>query len=542
MTCKVKLILLSTAIFLNAEVWGQESFGGSPRSFKRNISENVPVIELSKFDNEALLKEDERNADKGNPLRVGVSHIVNYDMNNCGTVDILPNGDRLWRVAFKSPDAENIEVSFSKFLIPDGADLFIYNETRDYIIGSYNVRNTMEGNIFYAEAIPGDVIYLEYYEPQWAKFHGELTVDMIGHLYRDILNSHSKESGACQINVACPEANPFRKQVNAVVYMEMTAQNGDTYLCSGAMINNVKNDRTPYVYSAAHCYDDENYKTWKFYFNYQTATCQGTTQKLGKFVVIGYEVKASGNRETSADFLLVKITGNFISSGRDSIYFAGWDNRSVVPTVGCCIHHPSGDFKKISIPQNVAQDATMPRFWQVSWKTSNNKGVTEEGSSGSPLFNANGLIVGSLCCGYSSCDYLFGPDSYGKLAYAWTNGNNYASGGSNNLKRWLDPDNTGVTTLQGREFYQLGIEESNYTLNCAVHPNPTSGKVTISGDFETPKGACAIFDMMGRPVYTQNVTLSGSTELNLSHLPEGLYLLEIQNAGKIFRSKLLISK
>jgi hypothetical protein len=543
MTCKVQLLLLIIAIFLNVEIWGQESFGGSPRSFKLKISENVPVIELAKFDNDALLSEDARHADKGNPLRIGVSHLVNYDMNNCGTLDVLPNGDRIWRVAFKSPDAVNIEASFSKFLIPDGADLFMYNETHDYIIGSYNIQNTMEGNIFYAEAIPGDVIYMEYYEPQWAKFHGELSIDMIGHLYRSILDPYPNESGACQINVACTEANPFRKQVNSVVYMEMTTQDGDTYLCSGAMINNVRNDRTPYVYSAEHCYEGENYKTWKFYFNYQTATCSGTTQKPGyRFSIIGYEVKASGKRATSSDFLLVKITGNITHAKRDSIYFAGWDNRSVTPTVGCGIHHPNGDFKKISIPQSVIQDASMMRYWQVNWKTSGNKGVTEVGSSGSPLFNASGLIVGSLCCGQSACNLLNGKDYYGKLAYAWTNGNDYANGGNNNLKRWLDPDNIGSTTHQGMFYRQLGIEDNNYTLNCSVYPNPTSGRVTISGDFETPKGICTVFDLTGRQVHVQNITLSNSTELNLSHLSEGLYLLEIQNAGKMFRSKLLISK
>jgi len=543
MTRKFKLAVLLLPFFFNLNVFGQENFGGSPRSFKLSLSENVPIIELSKFDNDALRAEDLRHADKGNPLRIGVSHILNYNMNNCGRLDILANGDRIWRVAFKSPDAENIEASFSKFIIPEGADLFMYNEAHDYVIGSYNEKNTMEGNIFYAEAIPGDVIYMEYYEPQWAKFHGELAIDMIGHIYRNILDPYPNQSGACHINVACTEANSYRKQVDAVVYMEMTEQNGDTYLCSGAMINNMRNDRTPYVYSAEHCYDGTAYKTWKFYFNYQTATCTGTTQKpLSRFVVTGYEVKASGSRTASSDFLLVKITGNFINSKRDSIFFAGWDNSTSTPTIGCGIHHPEGDFKKISIPQNVISDPSMTRFWQVSWKTSSNKGVTEQGSSGSPLFNANGLIVGSLCCGSSACDYLTGKDDYGKLAYAWTNGSNYSSGGTNNLKYWLDPDNTGATQNYGMYWHQLSIEPDNYTLDCSVYPNPTSGIVTVTGSFETSKGTCTIFDLMGRRIFTQNITLSNTTELNLSHLSEGLYILEIQNAGKSFRSKLLISK
>ncbi|MDR1113067.1 MAG: T9SS type A sorting domain-containing protein [Bacteroidales bacterium] len=551
MTHKVQIMLFIALTFFNAGAWAQESFGGSPRSFKSKISDNVPVIELSRFDNDALQAEDLLNADKGNPLRIGVSHMVNYGMDNCGTIDVLPNGDKIWRVAFKSPDAANMDLSFSKYLIPDGADLFVYNETRDYVIGSYNVRNTMDGNIFYAEAIPGDVIYLEYYEPQGAKFHGELTVDMIGHLYRDILKSASG-SCACEINVACSEGDPFRKQIHSVVNITMATYDGNKFSCSGAMINNVRNDRTLYMFSAEHCYD--NYKTWTFYYNDQIATCNGTTGMV-KFTATGAELKAKGNRGTSSDFLLMKITGTVSSLYRDSIYFAGWNNSSVAPTIGCCIHHPAGDYKKISIPQSVSSSVSMNKFWEVSWKTTNNKGVTEGGSSGSPLLNANGLIVGSLCCGSSGCqpggcDYpsnpniqgLSGKDYYGRLAYAWTNGNDYATGGSNNLKRWLDPDNTGATTHYGLFYSELTAIHNTYKLNCSVSPNPTSGMVSISGDFDNPQGLCKVFDLMGRQIYTESIMLSNSTEINLGHLSEGLYMLEIQNAGKLFRSKLIISK
>ena len=76
----------------------------------------------------------------------------------------------------------------------------------------------------------------------------------------------------------------------------------------------------------------------------------------------------------------------------------------------------------------------------------NGHGVTEGGSSGSPLFNYDGQIVGTLTGGSSYCNTPTSPDVYGKMSYHWT------SNGTPNderLKPWLDPTNSGVTTLNG---------------------------------------------------------------------------------------------
>ncbi|NLA24738.1 MAG: PKD domain-containing protein, partial [Bacteroidales bacterium] len=77
-------------------------------------------------------------------------------------------------------------------------------------------------------------------------------------------------------------------------------------------------------------------------------------------------------------------------------------------------------------------------------------GVTEGGSSGSPLFSNNKLIVGTLTGGSSDCGLPAQnqSDLYGKFDYHWE-----SNGGADNvrLKPWLDPNNTGATILQGRE-------------------------------------------------------------------------------------------
>ena len=56
--------------------------------------------------------------------------------------------------------------------------------------------------------------------------------------------------------------------------------------------------------------------------------------------------------------------------------------------------------------------------WNVIYDaTPNGHGVTEGGSSGSPLFNSNGLIIGTLSGGNSSCEDPEGINLYGKLSF-----------------------------------------------------------------------------------------------------------------------------
>ena len=73
-------------------------------------------------------------------------------------------------------------------------------------------------------------------------------------------------------------------------------------------------------------------------------------------------------------------------------------------------------------------------------------GVTEGGSSGSGLFNEDGHLIGMLSGGSAACSGTNdngGFDIYGRFGVAW----NFGSTASTRLSDWLDPGNTGVTTL-----------------------------------------------------------------------------------------------
>jgi len=80
--------------------------------------------------------------------------------------------------------------------------------------------------------------------------------------------------------------------------------------------------------------------------------------------------------------------------------------------------------------------------------------VTEGGSSGSHLFNEEGLSIGTLSAGLSACSNGGAgagtgpnqPDYYGKMSYHWDDNPNPAD---EKLELWLDPTGSGQTVLHG---------------------------------------------------------------------------------------------
>ncbi|MCK9339428.1 MAG: T9SS type A sorting domain-containing protein [Bacteroidales bacterium] len=544
--------ILIALCFCNYSVFSQMSYGGEPYSFKHsNISEAVPFIEMDRIDAEQLLAEDAL-VGKEQALRIGVVQPINYTKENCGRIDYLPDGGYIWRVGIYCPDATFASINFSKFIIPKEAELFVYTKDKDFVIGKFTHENQMEGEIFYPQDIPGEAFIIEYYEPGNAEFNGILEMDEVLNGYRDIFNVKDdtkgglgSANGTCHPNAVCLDAQ-WHDQINSVVCYTMTA-GGYVYMCSGAMVNNTARDGKKYVLTADHCYNSG--ATWKFYFNYQTSTCNGTTGPYNRSAT-GCNVRARGSASTSSDFMLLEITGTINSIY--NAYLAGWNNTTTTPSSGMCIHHPGGDLKKISTPATIRNGALVysnrTKYWITTWNYST--GTTEQGSSGSPLFNQNKLIVGQLYAGSSSCVSVpgnagqagpSGEDFYGKFSNSWTNNNN--TNNAKKLKPWLDPNNTGATTLQGEYLNNVGIANYTEVVNAlTVYPNPSNGIVTVSGSFESNEGVCNIYNTLGANVLSRNISLEPEFTMNLNDLMPGIYFIEINDNTNVYRSKIIITK
>lgn len=459
----VSRILVTAIIFsflFDVNLWSQISQGGSPASFTSpGIPEQFDAREFPKPDMDQVSYEDQQNeeAQFPGPQRMGVSVLVGLTMDNAGTWETLGDGSRLWRLKILVRDALALGVYYDQFHLPAGAKLFLYNAAKTQVIGAFTSENNHESGLFATSFIQGDQVTLEYYEPAGLTETAVISISEVAYAYRYIwfeeTAGNRDPSWPCMINVKCEEGEGWEDQAQGVARMSIKI-GWAYYWCSGSLINNTSNNRVPYFLSAAHCGEgasSADRTQWIFYFNYQSSTCAGTWGPSSNSVT-GCTLKANdpSASEAGSDFELVQLNSTPPSSY--NVYYNGWNRTNTPGDSGVGLHHPNGDIKKVSTYSNPMISSTwwngLPSHWRISWSpTVNGLSIMQGGSSGSPIFDQDGLIMGDLTGGYASnaCNNP-SPAWYGKIWYSWDQNGTTAS---TRLKDWLDPTNTGKLRQYG---------------------------------------------------------------------------------------------
>lgn len=458
-----KILILLIASLFTVFSHAQISHGGTPKSFQQEgLKSSIDYRIMPELDVQSLLEEDARDEETGGiAWRFGKEIEVDFNLNNSGSWEILENGDRIWRLEITSYGAHSLNLIYDEFYMPEGACFFVYNEQKNHIIGSYNSFNNKPGEVFATVPVQGETSILEYYEPLNVKGLGKLSVSHVIHAYKNVLNLVDKgfgSSGACNVNINCPEGDEWRDQKRGVA---MVLNGSNNRICSGSMINNTAEDGTPYFLTANHC-GSGNAETWIIMFNYESPSCEnidGPTNQSIQYTTV---------RATSyiSDLLLLELSEE--PPLEYNVYYNGWNRSDENSNSSVTIHHPKGDIKKISFDDDpytadkyLGNQSVEGSHWKIEqWDL----GTTEGGSSGSPLFNPQKQIVGQLHGGYASCTSLT-SDWYGKFSYNW----DYFDEPERQLKYWLDPINSGAISIEG---YDAGSFQYDYdaTLYSIVEP------------------------------------------------------------------------
>ncbi|MFM7300240.1 MAG: GEVED domain-containing protein, partial [Crocinitomicaceae bacterium] len=317
----------------------------------------------------------------------------------------------------------------------------------------------------------GDDLILQLNEPANTQ-PSEIHIDRIMHNYRSTGYTRQEkinESESCEVNVNCSPVGDVWQDEKKGVARILVVEGNFTGWCTGSLINNTAQNCKPYFLTALHCgvaSTTQNLTQWKFYFRYESPNCTNpsTAGTLDDYFITGcFKIADSndGGGDSGSDFLLVQLgtaanetnTVNTLKTANFNAYWNGWNANNTVSSGGVGIHHPAGDIKKIStFTGNTTSSGWngngLQSHWRLSWTSNaNGWGITEGGSSGSPLFNnRQGYIVGTLTGGGSFCNAQTSPDYYGKMSYHWTS-NGTAT--NRQLKPWLDPTNSGVLVLAG---------------------------------------------------------------------------------------------
>lgn len=383
--------------------------------------------------------DDARRDAEGLPFRFALPVDVALTTDNAGTWENLPDGQRLWRLRLSSPGALSLNLGFVRFHLPEAARLLVY--PADDLRGARRFDtefNAGHGQLWTPVFLTDEVV-VELLVPASQQAQVDLELGVIGRGYRFFGEADKGNSGPCNVDVVCPDGDLWRDEIDSVGLLGI----GASFVCTGAMINNVESDGRPLFLTASHCNVSAAVApTVVVYWNYQSPDCGlrdgGSLAQTSN----GSTLLA---RFSVSDFILLEL--DEAPDPAFGVKYAGWNRTLDDPTSATAIHHPRSDVKSISFEDDLLtttaylalapQPGTGNHLRVADWDV----GTTESGSSGSPLFDQDHYIVGQLHGGYAACANDL-ADWYGRLSTSWVGGGTVDS----RLSDHLDPGATGATS------------------------------------------------------------------------------------------------
>lgn len=430
---------------IHVKLFAQLTVPGSPLRLKlATLADSV--YEMPALNNAHLLKQCDEVIDNKKPMVFAHSFDVNFTPENSG-MWFEYNNLNIWRMHIRSKGARSINIIFTEYEVVPGVRIFLYSPTSEEFLGAFSDKNNKPYQQLAISPVADDMVMIEMHVEGSRTNYGKLRIGKVSHDFRGILDlkdGQFNKSGYCNIDAVCDESEYVSKIKNSVCRIIF---NGNQ-LCTGALINNTRYDGTPYLLTANHCLGSSaNAQSAIFLFGYETPHCDTLTDWSSELTLSGSQLKSTSS---NLDFALVKLDEP--PTAVMDPYYAGWNIAVNGITSAFSIHHPQGDVRKICYETDAPSFGSYPNdydtdsHWYIqSWEG----GVTEPGSSGGPLFDQNGRIIGDLTGGDANCSFLFN-DYFARISESWDKYPNSI----NQLKHWLDPENTGAQSIEGYDPFQ----------------------------------------------------------------------------------------
>ncbi|MDZ4857915.1 MAG: trypsin-like peptidase domain-containing protein [Candidatus Hydrogenedentes bacterium] len=436
----------------------------TPVGVAKSISPRGGTI-LPEIDWAQIAREDKLRTDEGKgATRIGVfldllePVVVTGVTVSSGSWAPVAGGGSLWSFAMLSPDALGMRVHFSDLTLPVGARVVVYNgDDAQEAYGPY-FGPAPDADDLWSATVFGESVVVECYVPDSADLGAvRLTIDRVTHNYVPFgMLAMAKGAGSCNLDIACYSA--WAEAAKGVAGIGSIGASGSIW-CTGSLLADTDaSTNEPYFLTANHCVGTQgSASNIEVYWLYQTASCNGAPPNLSSVprTTGGAELLATTNASTGTDFVLLRLNNN-VPAG---VNYLGWASAAAgIGTPTTCVHHPSGDFKRLTfgdvtnVSESLLDIRPRTRYHQSTWRP--NLGVTEPGSSGSPLFiESTQQVIGQLWGGPSSCTAQDKLDYYGRFDVSYPL-----------IEQYLNPDTTidgsvEVTVPNSEKSWRVGTKK-----------------------------------------------------------------------------------
>lgn len=363
------------------------------------------------------------------------------------SLEMTDDGGFVWAQTVTSPGAVALRVQVTNLSLPADADLYIMNLDGE-AYGPIQATGPNGDGEVWMPSIMGDtgILVLRHFGPNGAADLKDvsMTISAVGHIGSGFPGAGGGNTAAfcafnesCVENASCENTGPATAARDAAAKMLWVA-GCCINICSGGLIADTDSgSEIPYFLTANHCISKGNAaNNLEAFFQY-SVNC-GAGCPAGSFEAppapktSGSTIRATGR---SGDFTLLELDQQPPSG---SVYL-GWDNTPIAFSNGASLHriaHPAGApqaYSEHAVDTGAGTCTGWPRGERIY--SADVVGATEGGSSGSPVVNANGDIVGQLsgCCGFNCgdvCDTASNSTVDGALAYYFSSVEPYLDPGT----------------------------------------------------------------------------------------------------------------
>ncbi len=359
------------------------------------------------------------------PMRVGVvkaiSPAINFKTardgrgnNGKSTTTTIADGGSVWVTNVSSPGAVSLRVHFENVSLPANAELYFFNDNGE-AYGPYVGTGPNDDGDFWSNSLMGSAgtVMLRTFGTMRGADRPSFRITEVAHIATDFPKPAAQGGIAafCAYNDTCVENNscvnePAVNDAEGAVAKMRWISGAFVNICSGGLIADTDGStEIPYFLTANHCINKgKDAKNLEAYFQYSIAcgstACAGGFDPAPSPSTLGASVTTTN---TTGDFSLLTLNQ---TPPAGSVYL-GWNSTPIAFTEGADLHrvaHPSGAPQAYSHHQ-VDTTSTTCQSWPRGERIYSNDifGATEGGSSGSPVVNSAGQVVGQLsgCCGFN---------------------------------------------------------------------------------------------------------------------------------------------